>query len=180
MAKTGNVKGKQKPKRIRTNEQIRARDVRVIGPDGEQIGILHIREAQTKAQEYGLDLIEIAPQSQPPVCRIGDFGKMRYDQTKKEKQLKKKSSQQITKTVKMKPNIGESDLLRKIADMEKFLNKGSRVLVQIKFKGREKKFVQLTQDALIGRIKDALPDVVMEKPSFQGHQITAAFTKKQT
>jgi translation initiation factor IF-3 len=178
MAKTDKFnKGKPKGKRIRINDQIRAREVRVVGPDGGQIGVLHIREAQTRAQEHGLDLIEIAPQASPPVCRIGDFGKMRYDQTKKDKQLKKNSNQQITKTVKMKPNIGESDLTRKIADIDKFLTKGHRVVVQIRFKGREKKFMQLAQDQLLGKIKEQLPEATMEKPSFQGYQITATFSK---
>jgi len=124
-----------------------------------------------------LDLIEIAPNAKPPVCRIADFGKMRYDQTKKEKQLKKNSSQQTTKTVKLKPNVGENDLLRKISAIDKFLTKGHRVVVQVKFKGREKKFIQLAHQQVIGKIYEGIPAAVMDEPTFQGNQITTVFTR---
>lgn len=164
--------------KYRVNDQIRIREVRVVGPDGEQIGVMPTLEAKARAQECGLDLVEIVPDAKPPVCKIIDFGKMRYEQTKKEKQLKKNSQQQITKTVKMKPNIGDNDLSRKISDIDKFLGKGYRVLVQIKFKGREKKFIQQAQEQVLGRISGAIEGSVMDNPSFQGSQVSAVFTKK--
>jgi translation initiation factor IF-3 len=177
MAKIGK-KNAKKQNRYRVNDQIRIREVRVVGPDGSQIGVLPIQDAKDKAKEYGLDLVEIAPQARPPVCRIVDFGKMRYDQTKKEKQLKKNSSQQSSKTIKMKPNIGDNDLQRKISDIQKFLEKGHRVVVIIRFKGREKKFVQNVQEDLLGKVQEGLEFAVMDKPSMQGSQVTATFTYK--
>jgi len=175
--KKGDKFKKDSGKQYRVNGRIRAREVRVIGPEGQQLGIFPIREAQTKASEYGLDLVEMAPHARPPVCRIVDFGKMRYDASKKQKQLKKKSNQQTTKTVKMKPNIGEHDLNRKIADVQKFIDKGYRVVVQLSVKGRQRKFMQLAQDQTIFKVQGGLVAAIMEKPQAQGYQVTATFTK---
>lgn len=177
MKKGDKFKKKSNEKRYRVNGRIRAREVRVIGPEGEQLGVLPIREAITKASEFGLDLVEMAPNARPPVCRISDFGKMRYDASKKQKQQKKKSNQQITKTVKMKPNIGENDLNRKIADVQKFIDKGYRVVVQLSVRGRQRKFMQLAQDQTIYKVQDGLVAAIMEKPQTQGSQVTATFSK---
>lgn len=168
---------KNNEKKYRVNGRIRAREVRVIDPDGAQLGVLPIRDAITKATELGLDLVEMAPNARPPVCRITDFGKMRYDASKKQKILKKKSNQQITKTIKMKPNIGENDLNRKIADVQKFIDKGYRVVVQLSVKGRQRKFMQLAQDQTIFKVKEGLVAAIMEKPQSQGSQVTVTFTK---
>jgi len=164
-------------RKYRVNGRIRAREVRVIDPDGNQLGVMSSRDALKKAEELGLDLVEMAPNARPPVCRITDFGKMRYDATKKQKQLKKKSNQQITKTIRMKPNIGEADLNRKIADVQKFIDKGYRVIVQLSVKGRQKKFMALAQEQTIGKMKEGLVYAQMEKPQSQGSQVTVTFTK---
>ena len=176
--KDGNFRKKSDDQRkYRVNERIRAREVRVIGPDGDQLGVMSSRDALAKAGEHGLDLVEMAPNARPPVCRIIDFGKMRYDATKKQKQLKKNSNQQITKTIRVKPNIGEADLNRKIADVQKFIDKGYRVIVQLSVKGRQKKFMALAQEQTIGRMQDGLVYAQMEKPQSQGSQVTVTFTK---
>jgi translation initiation factor IF-3 len=110
--------------------------VRVISPAGEQLGVLATQQAMQKAQEYGLDLVEVAPNANPPVCKILDFGKYKYEKSKKEKQ-NKKGQQTTLKVVKLTPNIGEADLLRKIKNVEKFLEKGCRVQVEVRMKGRQ-------------------------------------------
>lgn len=175
--------GKNRPKqdevsrKYRVNEQIRAKQVRLIGSDGSQIGIVTKQKALTTAQEEGLDLIEIAAKARPPVCKIGDFGKMRYDLSKKLKQQKKNQNNQITKTVQFKPNIGESDLLRKIDHIQKFLDKGYRVVVQVNMKGRQNKFANLAEANTINKIQENLVDAVMDKPSKQGSRITVTISK---
>ena len=115
---------------------IRCPKVRVIAPDGEQLGVLPTQEAMQKAQDRGLDLVEVAPDAKPPVCKILDYGKFKYDKSKKEKQAKK-THQTVLKVVKLTPYIGENDLLRKIKDVEKFLGKGCRVQVEVRMKGRQ-------------------------------------------
>jgi translation initiation factor IF-3 len=122
---------------LRVNKQIRAPKVRVIGPDGEQVGILAIRDALQKAQEMSLDLVEIAPNAQPPVCKIVDYGKFRYDQTKREKESKKSQHQVRVKEVKLKPNIDEHDFQTKLKQARQFIEKGNKVKVTCMFRGRE-------------------------------------------
>ncbi len=124
-------------KRLKVNKQIRAPKVRVIGPDGGQIGILTLQEAQQRATLEGLDLVEIVPNSNPPVCKIIDFGKYRYDQTKREKESKKAQHQIKVKEVKLKPNINEHDLQTKLRHAREFLIKGNKVKVTCMFRGRE-------------------------------------------
>lgn len=180
MKKGDKFKKNSNEKRYRVNGRIRAREVRVIDPQGTQLGVLPIRDAITRATELGLDLVEMAPDANPPVCRIADFGKMRYDASKKQKTLNKKSNQQITKMVKMKPNIGENDLKRKIADVQKFIDKGYRVVVQLSVRGRQRKFMQLAQDQTIFKVKEGLVAAIMERPQSQGSQVTVTFSKDVT
>ena len=124
------------PKDIRVNERIRAREVRVInGITNEQVGVLRIEEAIRKARELGLDLIEVAPSAQPPVCRILDFGKFRYDLSKQDKE--KKHTAGRVKEVKFRVNIDEHDYLTKIRHAEEFLDKGNKVKINLQFRGRE-------------------------------------------
>ena len=119
------------------NEQIRDREVRLIGQDGEQLGIMSAREAQKIAQEAELDLVKIAPTAKPPVCKIIDYGKYKYEQTRKEKLAKKKQKVIDVKEVRMSPNIDTNDLNTKINHAKKFLAKGARVKVTLQFRGRE-------------------------------------------
>ena len=109
------------------NEQIRDKEVRLIGPDGAQLGIVSSREAFAKAQEAGLDLVKIAPQAKPPVCKIIDYGKYRYELSRKEKEAKKKQKTIDIKEVRLSPNIDTNDLKTKVNAARKFLSKGDRV-----------------------------------------------------
>ena len=110
------------------NEQIRDREVRLIGPDGAQLGIVSAREAMAKAQEAGLDLVKIAPQAKPPVCKIIDYGKYRYELARKEKEARKKQKTIDVKEVRLSPNIDTNDLKTKVNAARKFLSKGDRRL----------------------------------------------------
>ena len=119
------------------NEQIRDKEVRLIGPDGAQLGIVSSREAFAKAQEAGLDLVKIAPQAKPPVCKIVDYGKYRYELARKEKDAKRKQKVIEVKEIRMSPNIDTNDLNTKVGAARKFLEKGNRVKVTLRFRGRE-------------------------------------------
>ena len=119
------------------NEQIRDREVRLIGQDGEQLGIMSAREAQKIALEAELDLVKIAPTAKPPVCKIIDYGKYKYEQTRKEKEAKKKQKTVDVKEVRLSPNIDTNDLNTKVNNAKKFIQKGNKVKVTLRFRGRE-------------------------------------------
>ena len=122
---------------MRINREIRASSLRVIGPDGEQVGILSLQQARALAEDHGLDLVEIAPNAQPPVCKIIDYGKFRYDQTKREKESKKAQHQVKVKEVKVRPNINDHDLEVKVKRARGFFEKGCKVKVTCMLRGRE-------------------------------------------
>ena len=122
---------------MKVNREIRAPKVRVIGHDGEQVGILSLHEALTMAEEQGLDLVEIVPGSSPPVCKIINFGKFRYDQSKREKENKKTQHQIKVKEIKLKPNIDVHDLETKMRHAREFLTEGNKVKITCTFRGRE-------------------------------------------
>ena len=122
---------------MRVNEMIRARQVRVIDDGGQQLGILAVEDALGEARDRGLDLIEVAPQADPPVCRIMDYGKFRYEQQKKEKESQKKSRQVEVKTIRVRPNTDEHDLAYKMRNARKFLEKGRKVKFNVIFRGPE-------------------------------------------
>ena len=119
------------------NEQIRDKEIRLIGSDGEQLGIMSSREALKKAEEAELDLIKIAPKAQPPVCKIMDYGKYRYELQKKEKEAKKKQKSVEIKEIRLSPNVEINDLKTKANNARKFLEKGDKVKVTLRFRGRE-------------------------------------------
>ena len=119
------------------NGQIRDREVRLIGQDGEQLGIMSAREAQILADEAGLDLVKIAPQAKPPVCKIMDYGKYRFEQSKREKEARKNQHVIEVKEIRMSPSIGENDFNTKLKNAQKFLRDGDRVKVTVRFRGRE-------------------------------------------
>lgn len=124
------------------NEQIRDREVRVIGEDGAQLGIMSSREAMRLAEEAGVDLVKIAPTAKPPVCKIVDYGKFKYEQTRKEKEAKKKQKIIDVKEIRLSPNIDTNDLNTKINAARKFLTKGDKVKVTLRFRGREMAHMQ--------------------------------------
>lgn len=119
------------------NERIRAREIRVIDDDGSQLGIMTPREALAIARERGIDLIEVAPQAQPPVCKIMDYGKFKYEQAKREKESAKKHKQSELKGIQMFPNIEEHDFGVKVKNAIKFLEDGDKVKITVRFKGRQ-------------------------------------------
>ena len=126
------------------NEQIRDREVRLIGPDGEQIGVVSSREAQKIADEAGLDLVKIAPNAKPPVCKVIDYGKYRYDLARKEKDAKKKQKTVELKEIRLSPNIDTNDLNTKMNAAKKFLAKGNKVKITLRFRGREMAHMNLS------------------------------------
>lgn len=143
---------------MKANREIRAPRVRVISETGEQIGVIALYEALAKAEEAGLDLVEIVPGASPPVCKIIDYGKYRYDQTKREKENKKAQHQVKVKEVKIKPNIGEHDLTTKINHARDFLESGNKVKITCTFKGREMAHPEIGQKQ-VSKICESLEDI---------------------
>ena len=119
------------------NEQIRDREIRLIGEDGEQLGIMSARDAMKLAREANLDLVKIAPTAKPPVCKIIDYGKYRYEQARKEKEARKKQKTIEVKEVRLSPNIDTTDLNTKVNQARKFVSSGNKVKVAVRFRGRE-------------------------------------------
>ena len=119
------------------NEQIRDREIRLIGEDGEQLGIMSARDAMKLAREANLDLVKIAPTAKPPVCKIIDYGKYRYEQARKEKEARKKQKTIEVKEIRLSPNIDTNDLNTKVNQARKFVSSGNKVKVAVRFRGRE-------------------------------------------
>lgn len=119
------------------NEQIRDKEVRVIGEEGQQLGIMSSKDALKLAEEAGVDLVKIAPTANPPVCRIVDYGKFKYEQLRKEKEAKKKQKVVEVKEIRLSPNIDTNDLNTKVSAARKFLEKGNKVKITLRFRGRE-------------------------------------------
>ena len=162
------------------NEQIRDKEVRVIGEDGEQLGIMSSKEAQQLADEAGVDLVKIAPNAKPPVCRIVDYGKFKYEQTRKEKEAKKKQKVIEIKEIRMSPNIDTNDLNTKINAARKFLAKGDRVKVTLRFRGREMAHMNSSK-YILDDFAEALSDcaVVEKAPKIEGRAMTMFLTEKR-
>jgi len=149
---------------LRINRQIRANKVRVISQDGQQVGVMFINEALKLAEEADLDLVEIAPNATPPVCKIIDYGKFRYQQIKKEKENKKAQHQIKIKEIKFKPNIDNHDFLTKEKHAKEFIEKGYKVRVTCTFRGREMLHIDLGEK-VVKRLIDDLQDIaVVEAP----------------
>ena len=144
---------------LRINEEIHIREVRVTSATGEQLGVMLTREALHMAEEQHLDLVEVAPKAKPPVCRIMDFGKYRYEQQKREKEAKKKQKVVSIKEVKLRPNIEQHDFDVKLKNAVRFLGEGNKVKVTIMFRGRELSHPELGKEVL-GRVAEVLGDSV--------------------
>ena len=162
------------------NEQIRDKEVRVIGANNEQLGVMSIEEAMRLADEAGVDLVKIAPNAAPPVCRIIDYGKFRYEQSRKEKEARKKQKIIEIKEIRMSPNIDTNDLNTKIASAKKFLSKGDRVKVTLRFRGREMAHMNNSK-YILDDFAEALADVaVVEKaPKVEGRTLTMFLVEKK-
>ena len=154
------------------NEQIRDKEVRLIGADGEQLGIVSGREAQRLADEAGLDLVKIAPTAKPPVCKIIDYGKYRYEQARKEKEAKKKQKTIELKEIRLSPNIDTNDLNTKINAAKKFIEKGNKVKVTLRFRGREMAHMNASKHILDDFAENLSDVAVVEKaPKVEGRSI---------
>ena len=144
---------------MRINEEIRIREVRVTDANGEQLGVMLTRDALRLAEEKHLDLVEVAPKARPPVCRIMDFGKYRYEQQKREKEVRKKQNIITIKEVKLRPNIEQHDFEVKLKNAQRFIEEGNKVKVTIMFRGRELSHPELGSEVLT-RLAKALEEVV--------------------
>ena len=163
------------------NEQIRDREIRLIGEDGQQLGIMSSREAMKIAREAELDLVKIAPQAKPPVCKIIDYGKYRYELARKEKEAKKKQKTIEVKEVRLSPNIDSNDLNTKIASARKFIEKGNKVKVTLRFRGREMAHVQSSRH-ILDEFAKALEDIalVYKPPKMVGRSMAMFLTEKSS
>ena len=163
------------------NEQIRDKDVRLVGEDGEQLGVMSSREAQKLAEEAGLDLVKIAPGAKPPVCKIVDYGKFKYEQTRKDKEAKKKQKTIDIKEIRMSPNIDTNDLNTKVNAARKFLLKGDKVKVTLRFRGREMAHMYASKH-ILDEFAEALADcAVIEKPAkVEGRTMAMFLTEKRS
>ena len=162
------------------NEQIRDREVRLIGENGEQLGIMSARDAMKLAREAELDLVKIAPTAKPPVCKIIDYGKYRYELARKEKEAKKKQKTVEVKEVRLSPNIDTNDLNTKVNSAKKFIEKGNKVKASIRFKGRQIAHPELAKEVL-DRFYEKVSDVaeIELKPRIEGRTMFMQLTPKK-
>ena len=162
------------------NEQIRDREIRLIGSNGEQLGIMSAREAMKLAEEAELDLVKIAPNAKPPVCKIIDYGKYRYELARKEKEAKKKQKTDEVKEIRLSPNIDTSDLNTKVNAAKKFLSKGNKVKITLRFRGREMAHIAQSKHILDDFAKEVEDMAVVEKaPKQEGRSISMVLAEKR-
>lgn len=145
------------------NDRIRTQTVRLIGQKGEQIGVVSIAEALDRAEKAGLDLVEVAPNADPPVCRIVDFSKYVYEQEKKEREAKKKQAIIHVKELRFRPKIGEHDYQTKLRNAQRFLERGDRVKITMMFRGRELAHIETGEKVLARLLVDLKDDAEIEK-----------------
>jgi translation initiation factor IF-3 len=165
---------------LQINEQIRDREVRLVGENGEQLGLMSARDAQEKAREAGLDLVKIAPRATPPVCKIIDYGKYRYEQVRKQKEARKKQKIVEIKEVRLSPNIDVNDMNTKMTSARKFLDKGNKVKVTLRFRGREMAHMQASRHILEDFAKDCEDIATVDKAIKQeGRTLTMILSAKK-
>jgi translation initiation factor IF-3 len=167
-------------KRNRINQEITVGTVRVIDADGEQVGILPLSEALNVAQEAGLDLVEIVPAAEPPVCRVMDYGKFRFDQKKQQAEAKKKQKQVQVKEVKFRPGTDEGDYKVKLRNLTRFLEEGDKTKVTIRFRGREHAHRELGLKVL-ERVEADLAEYaqVEQRPQMEGRQMIMVLSPRK-
>ncbi|HHV35515.1 MAG TPA: translation initiation factor IF-3 [Syntrophomonadaceae bacterium] len=164
---------------MRVNEEIRVREARVIDSNGQQLGIIPVREGMRIAADQGLDLVEVAPQAKPPVCRIMDYGKYKYQQSKRERDARKKQRVINVKEVKMRPRIEEHDFQVKVRNARRFLNDGDKVKVTLMFRGREITHAALGRDLCMKFYKELENLAAMEKvPKVEGRNMIMVLVPK--
>lgn len=168
-------------KELLINEEIRDREIRVVGDDGSQLGIMSSRDAMRMAAEKDLDLVKIAPQAVPPVCRIMDYGKYRFETAKKDKEAKKKQKVVDVKEIRMSLNIDEHDLETKVNHAQQFVKSGDKVKVTVRFRGREMAHTELG-GKLLERFANACADLALldKQPKLEGRSMSLFLAPKPT
>jgi translation initiation factor IF-3 len=156
----------------RVNREIDARSIRLVGPEGEMIGVVTLRDGLVMAEEAGLDLVEVSPNAEPPVCKILDYGKFKYEIQKKKNEAKKKQKVIEVKEIKLRPSIDDNDYGVKMRNMRKFLEEGDKVKVTLRFRGRELAHQDLGMRVL-EKVRDDLEDLgkVEQIPKMEGRQM---------
>lgn len=159
--------------KARVNDQIREKELRVIDADGNQLGVISTEEAMLKAQAVGLDLVEVSASAEPPVCRIMDYGKYRYEQSKKQAEAKKKQAVVEVKEIKLRPKTEKHDLDFKVRNIRKFLAQKNKVKVTLRFRGREIVYADSLGLELLNQIGAILEDVavIVQPPTMEGRQM---------
>lgn len=174
------MNGITKEKELEVNYEIKAREVRVIDVDGKQLGIMPLKEALKLAQERQLDLVKVAPQAKPPVCKIMDYGKYKYEQSKREKEARKNQKVISVKEIRMSPNIEEHDFQVRVKSALRFLEDGNKVKVTVRFRGREITHTQLGEDVLKRLAESVKEKAVVEKPPvIEGRNMVMMLSPKQ-
>ncbi|MBO6133377.1 MAG: translation initiation factor IF-3 [Lachnospiraceae bacterium] len=162
------------------NEQIRDREVRVVSENGEQLGIMSIQDARKAAEDAGLDLVKIAPGAKPPVCKIVDYGKFKYEQARKDKEAKKKQKIIEVKEIRLSPNIDTNDLNTKANAARKFLTRGDRVKVTLRFRGREMAHMNSSRHILDDFAENLSDCAVIDRaPKVEGRTMTMQLSQKK-
>ncbi len=168
-------------KNLRINERIRIREVRVIDENGEQLGIMPTIEALERARDMGMDLVEVSPRANPPVCKIIDYGKYKFQMEKKLRDSKKNQKKQELRAIRMWPKIGDHDLDFKMRKIEKFLKDGDKVKVVVRYKGRQLAHTELGKDLLqklLGRLSPEIDYTVDKAPAMEGRNMTMIIVPK--
>ncbi len=162
------------------NDQIKDKEIRLVGENGEQLGIMSAREALKMAEDAELDLVKIAPTAKPPVCKIIDYNKFKYEQSRKDKEAKKKQKTVELKEIRLSPNIDSNDLNTKVNNARKFIGKGNKVKITLRFRGREMAHMQQSRHILDDFAKLLEDIAVVEKPSkLEGRSISMVLTEKR-
>ncbi|HHQ5727779.1 TPA: translation initiation factor IF-3 [Clostridioides difficile] len=162
------------------NEKIKDKEIRVLSPTGEQLGVMPTKEAQAMANSKNLDLVQISPNANPPVCKIMDYGKFRYEQARKEKEAKKKQKTIVVKEVRLRPGIEQNDLNTKANNAIKFLKKGDKVKVELRFRGRELGHKDIGKEVMLKFL-----DIIKEfgeptkAPAFEGNNMVVIIDPKK-
>lgn len=170
-----------RPVQTRVNERIRIREVRLIDEDGEQLGVVPTRDALEMARERGYDLVEVAPNAKPPVCRLMDYGKYRYEQSRKERESRKHQHTTDLKEIRVRPKIGTHDLLTKGRRAEKFLNEGDKVKITVMFRGREMAHPDIGR-GLLDQLAETLQEsgAIEQHPKMEGRAMTMTLSPTKT
>jgi translation initiation factor IF-3 len=165
--------------RVRINEQIKVPEVRLIAADGQQVGVMPTKEALARATEANLDLVEVAPQATPPVCRIMDYGKYKYQQSKKQQEARRRQTTIQVKEIKVRPKIEEHDMAFKMRNARRFLSEGDKVKISVIFRGRE---IAHTDRGfrLLAQISETLGDIatVEQHPKLEGRNLSMIVSPK--